>query len=60
MICVNRAGIPELPLELGLIEPDLWAWLPSNPQLAEDALVAMGAPDDIVRELAELELLVSS
>ena len=53
----KRAGIHELPPDLDLLEPDLWAWLPSNPQLAEEALVAMGAPEDIVRELSELELL---
>ena len=53
----KRTGIPELPPDLDLLEPDLWAWLPSNPQLAEEALVAMGAPEDIVRELSELELL---
>ncbi|XP_063689954.1 ankyrin repeat and SAM domain-containing protein 6-like isoform X2 [Bolinopsis microptera] len=52
--------VPELPGDLQPLEPDYEDWYPHNPQLTEHMVREMGAPEDIVKELKQLNFLIDS
>ncbi|KAL5248762.1 hypothetical protein ACHWQZ_G017821 [Mnemiopsis leidyi] len=52
--------VPTLPEDLQPLEPDYEEWLPRNPQLSELMVREMGAPEDVVQELKQLNFLIDS